>query len=69
MILNKLFNNALNQDPRFFKNNYNLFFIKFLIIKKGILKELEVSKLQGRGGAGFSTYEKWKAAKKSKAEP
>jgi len=45
------------------------FLINFCSLKKGILKELEISKLQGRGGAGFSTYEKWKAAKKSKAEP
>lgn len=34
-----------------------------------VIKEIEVSGLRGRGGAGFPTYFKWRAAKNAKDEP
>ena len=34
-----------------------------------VIKEIEISGLRGRGGAGFPTYFKWRAAKNAKDEP
>lgn len=34
-----------------------------------VIKEIEISGLRGRGGAGFPTYFKWRAAKNAKEEP
>lgn len=34
-----------------------------------VIKEIEVSGLRGRGGAGFPTYFKWRAAKNAKDHP
>lgn len=34
-----------------------------------VIKEIEVSGLRGRGGAGFPTYFKWRAAKNAKEHP
>lgn len=34
-----------------------------------VIKEIEVSGLRGRGGAGFSTYFKWRAARNAKEHP
>lgn len=34
-----------------------------------VIQEIEISGLRGRGGAGFPTYFKWKAAKNAKDEP
>ena len=34
-----------------------------------VIKEIEISGLRGRGGAGFPTYFKWRAAKSAKDEP
>lgn len=34
-----------------------------------VIKEIEISGLRGRGGAGFPTYFKWRAARNAKDEP
>lgn len=34
-----------------------------------VIKEIEISGLRGRGGAGFPTYFKWRAAKNAKEHP
>lgn len=34
-----------------------------------VIREIEISGLRGRGGAGFPTYFKWRAAKNAKDEP
>ena len=34
-----------------------------------VIKEIEISGLRGRGGAGFPTYFKWRAAKNAQEEP